>query len=75
MFFLFHFFFPSVPQGVAHCGVRFTLEPKAHVGIKVSFPAGLLPEWKKIKVSVRDLLQSFEINNTTATQVVKFDDK
>jgi hypothetical protein len=65
----------SVPQGVARCGMRFTLEPKAHVGIKVSFRAGLLPEWKKIKVSVRDLLQSFEIKNATAAHVSKSNDK
>jgi hypothetical protein len=65
----------SVPQGVARCGMRFTLEPKAHVGIKVSFPAGLLPEWKKIKVSVRDLLQSFEIRNASANHVSKSEDK
>jgi len=65
----------SVPEGVASCNMKFTLEPKAHAGINVRFRSGLLPEWKKIKVSVRDLLQSFEIKNSTATKVLEFGNK
>jgi hypothetical protein len=64
----------SVPQGVASCNMKFTLEPKAHAGINVRFRSGLLPEWKRIKISVRDLLQSFEINNATTTHISKSDD-
>jgi hypothetical protein len=65
----------SVPEGVASCNMKFTLEPKAHAGINVRFRSGLLREWKKIKVSVRDLLQSFKIKNSTATKVLEFGNK
>lgn len=51
---------PRVSSGVARCRMKFTLEPKAHVGIEVRLRPALLPEWRKIKVSVRDLLLNFE---------------
>ncbi len=59
----------KVPHGVARCRMRFSLEPKAHVGIEVAFRKGLLPEWQKIKASVRDLLLSFEVKETAENHV------
>ena len=50
-----------ISGGIARCNMRFTLEPKAHVGIEVYFRRDLLQEWRKIKASTHDLLLSFEV--------------
>ena len=54
----------KAPHGVARCRMRFNLEPKAQVGVRVAFRQGLLPEWQKIKASVGDLLLSFEVKES-----------
>lgn len=54
---------PRALNGVAGCDMKFTLEPTANVGVKVDFRRGLLPEWRKIRESVHDLLLSFEVND------------
>ena len=60
----------KVPNGVARCRLRFTLEPKAHVGIRVAFRRGILPQWRKIKASVGDLLLSFEVKGDTENNIL-----
>ena len=50
----------SVPGGIASCRMSFGLEPDAEVAVRVSFYPRLLPRWKEIQQSSRDLLLSFE---------------
>jgi hypothetical protein len=56
---------PSVPGGVARCGLSFSLEPVAHISVQASFRRALLPEWQKIRASVRDLLLSFRVKEVS----------
>ena len=59
---------PSVPSGIGNCNLTTSLAPKAQVVVKVMFRRGLLPEWKRIQQSVRELLLSFEVDSSsTAT--------
>ncbi|MDR1423179.1 MAG: hypothetical protein LBI92_01015 [Azoarcus sp.] len=53
---------PSAPKGIGTCNAETHLEPKAKVVVKVSFRRSLLPEWQRIRQSVRDLLLSFEVD-------------
>lgn len=57
------------PHGVDTCRMRYTLEPKGQVGVSVGFRRGLLPEWQKIKLSVRELLLSFEVKESAENHI------
>lgn len=50
-----------VPGGVASCGMSSSLEPEAHVEVRVRFRRDLLPKWQSIQKSVHQLLLSFEV--------------
>ncbi|MCL2644149.1 MAG: hypothetical protein FWD51_01660 [Betaproteobacteria bacterium] len=56
-----------VPGGVASCVMGMNLAPKAQVVVNVRFRRGLLPEWKEMQQSVRDLLLSFEVNPSSVS--------
>lgn len=47
---------------IRHCRHKFSLEPLAKVKVSVSYRRGLLPEWRRIQDSVRDLIFSFKVN-------------
>lgn len=55
----------STPGGIARCRLHFGLEPEAKVFVTVSFYPKLLPRWKEIQQSARDLLLSFEVKEAT----------
>jgi len=52
---------PRVPSGIGSCNLATSLVPKSQVEVNVMFRRGLLPEWKRIQQSVRELLLSFEV--------------
>jgi len=58
---------PSVPSGIGTCNLETSLAPKAQVAVRVSFRRELLPEWKRIQQSARDLLLSFEVDPSPIT--------
>jgi hypothetical protein len=51
---------------IVSCDMSFSLEPEAHVDVIVDFRRALLPEWQKIRASVRDLLLSFKVKEVPA---------
>lgn len=59
---------PSAPTGISPCSLEFGLEPEAEVAMDVHFHPKLLPQWKEIKQSVKELLLSFEVQDTTTNK-------
>ena len=55
----------TVPGGVGTCSLFFGLEPEAKVDVTVMFRPSLLPHWKEIQESSRNLLLSFEVQDAT----------
>ena len=53
----------TVPGGVGTCYLLFGLEPEAKVALNVAFAPFLLPYWREIQQSSKNLLLSFEVKN------------
>jgi hypothetical protein len=58
---------PSVPNGIGICHLGTSLASKAQAVVDIGFRRGLLPEWKKIQQSVRNLLLSFEVDPSSSS--------
>jgi len=56
----------NVPGGVASCQMRFGMEPKAQVYLKVRFVRSRLPQWREIRQSTIDFLTKFEVREGTS---------
>ncbi|MDR1062611.1 MAG: hypothetical protein LBL48_01530 [Azoarcus sp.] len=58
---------PRTPKGIGRCRIETSLAPKAQAVVDIAFRRGLLPEWKQIQQSARNLLLSFEVDPSSSS--------